>query len=191
MKAVLYGLAVLTGFFLFPLPSPSFFPSLFLFCRLQESWHVASAGRRDGSSIQCKNPPLGKPVSDAWPHGPLTYCLCDLWRLGASGHCRPPSSLSCVSLHPHCRTASSQRHCITFYRSIQRGIPCTCSTAASAPTKINTSINIVSLPHHITCPLDQSGPFDCVRLTISHGVSAVELSASLMLRGSTRSMEVR
>ncbi|KAK7907642.1 hypothetical protein WMY93_016254 [Mugilogobius chulae] len=41
-------------------------------------------GGKDESSVQGRSLPPGTPLSDAWPHGLLTYCLCDLWRLEAT-----------------------------------------------------------------------------------------------------------
>ncbi|KAK5620207.1 hypothetical protein CRENBAI_000479 [Crenichthys baileyi] len=79
--------------------------------------HVAQRRRKDGSSAQSKSLPPGKPASDAGPHGPLTCCLLDLWRLGASGHCRLLSLLSSISLLTHCRTTRSHTHCATVCRN--------------------------------------------------------------------------
>lgn len=130
-----------------PLPPPPLFMSP---SRQWRGWHVARGEGRDGSSNRRKSLPPGKLASDARPHGPLTYCLCDLWRLGASGHCR---LLSSVSPRAHCRIARSHTHCTTVCGSIRRGIPRARPAAARAPiqppshTEINPSINI-STPLH-------------------------------------------
>lgn len=156
---LLYGPIVLTGFFLLLLCPPPLLLFISHSSRPWRGWHVARGGGKDGSSARCKSLPPGKPAPDARPHGPLTCCLRDLWRLGACGHCRLHSSLSSVSLHTHCRIARSRTPCTTIYRSIQRGIPCTCWAAARscihAPlptlshTKINTPINISTLQHRV------------------------------------------
>lgn len=186
--------------FLSPSPPPSL-SLLFISSssRLWRSWHVAIGGGKDGSSAQCKSLPPGKPASDARPHGPLTCCLCDLWRLGASGQCRLLSSLSSVSLHTQHRTARSHTHCTTVCRSIQKGIPRTCWVAVGvhahihpqagsllctlSHTKINTPINISALQHRVPqshhmsirlSSLSEYSPFDCAWITFSHGVSALK-----------------
>lgn len=69
--------------------------------RLWSGWHVAGGEGKDESSAQCKSLPLEKLASNARPHGPLTYRLCDLWRLGASGHRRLLSSLLQNCKEPH------------------------------------------------------------------------------------------
>ncbi|CAB1456949.1 unnamed protein product [Pleuronectes platessa] len=104
--------------------------------KLRRGWHVARRVTENGSSARCRSLPPGKPSSDARPRGPLTCCLCDLWRLEASGHCRLLSSLSSVSPRTSCTTARSHTHCATFHRRIQRGIPRTCRAAARAYARI-------------------------------------------------------
>lgn len=87
-------------------PSPS--PLLFISpsSRLWSGQHVARGGRKDGSSDLCKSLPPREPSLDARPHGPLTCCLRDLWRLEAPGHCRLLSPLS--PSFPYTHAAGSQ-----------------------------------------------------------------------------------
>lgn len=97
---------MLTGFFLLSsstLPlSSSLFP-LPLGCNKAASWE--DEGGKDGSSTCRESLPLGKPATDTGPHGLLTCCSCDLWRLEASVHC---SLLSSRSFIPSTRTAGLQ-----------------------------------------------------------------------------------
>lgn len=177
------------------LPSPSF-PLCFLpllGCGEAGTWQK-EGGRMD-LQPGVRATPQGSRRGTQGLMGRWPAVFCDLWRLGASGHCRLLSSLSSVSLRRHCRIARSHTHCTTVCGSIQRGIPRTCWTAAQAHiqpllptlshTKINTSINISTLQHRVLQShhmsirpslLCEYSPFDCVWITISHGVSGVEPS---------------
>lgn len=101
MKTVLYGPVVLTGFFLLLFCPPPLLVFISPSSRRWTGWHVAESEGKDESSAQCKSLPLEKLASNARPHGPLTCRLCDLWRLGASGHRRLLSSLLQNCKEPH------------------------------------------------------------------------------------------
>lgn len=183
MKTVLYGPVVLTGFFLLLFCPPPRLVFISPSSRLWSGWHVAGGGGKDGSSAQRKSLPLEKPVSDARPHGPLTCRLCDLWRLGASGHCRLFSSLL-----QNCKEPHTLHHHLREYtkRNSSHMLSCSAGTYTHTWASRNFTSYTVSYKnkylykqsHHMfnrPSPLSEYSPFDCVWITIRHGMSAVEL----------------
>ncbi len=208
MNAVLYGPTVLTGSFSsLPSPSSSLYFSL-LGCGEAGTWQ--EEGGKDGSSAQCKSLPPGKPALDARPHGPLTCCL--PWFMAAGGpqplqtpllsllyfrshslqDCEEPHTLQHRLEHPK-RNSS---HMLSYSTDVL-----TSTASYTVSTRINTTINISALQHrvlqshHMSVRLGlllDGSAFDCVWITISHGVSAVEPSVKLHrgINGSALSSEV-